>query len=261
MRKVRGVAVDIRGVDDDRPPLVLLHGLTFDHTMWEPALAELESIDADRRVVSFQLPGHGESDPLPSYALDLVADAVHDAVVELGLSAPVMVGHSLSGALVGVYGARHDVAGIVNVDQPLDIGPFVAIMHSIGEQLRGPAFPSMWQVFADSWHVEDLPPSAQEIVRGTCDPRQDLVVGYWRDAMERDPAEMEQFVTDTLATLREKRTRVRAVFGAVEQAALEHMREHVPQAEIDVWPDSGHFPHLAHPDQFAAILAATAAWR
>jgi pimeloyl-ACP methyl ester carboxylesterase len=34
----------------------------------------------------------------------------------------------------------------------------------------------------------------------------------------------------------------------------------MPTASIEVWPGSGHFPHLAHPDRLAARLAATAKW-
>jgi pimeloyl-ACP methyl ester carboxylesterase len=36
--------------------------------------------------------------------------------------------------------------------------------------------------------------------------------------------------------------------------------EVLPQAVITVLPDSGHFPHLAHPDRFAECLATTAHW-
>ena len=59
--QVAGLAVDTYGIDDGRPPLVLLHGLTYDRTMWRPALDELRRRDADRRVVSIDLPGHGGS--------------------------------------------------------------------------------------------------------------------------------------------------------------------------------------------------------
>ena len=37
-----GLAADIAGHADRRPPLVFLHGLTFDRTMWRPALIELQ---------------------------------------------------------------------------------------------------------------------------------------------------------------------------------------------------------------------------
>ena len=49
--------------DDDygaRPPLVLLHGLTFDR-LRRPSPAELRRIDPGRRVLALDLPGHGTS--------------------------------------------------------------------------------------------------------------------------------------------------------------------------------------------------------
>ena len=46
---------------DTRPPIVLLHGLTFDRTMWGPALSQLERIDPGRRTLTLDLPGHGQS--------------------------------------------------------------------------------------------------------------------------------------------------------------------------------------------------------
>jgi pimeloyl-ACP methyl ester carboxylesterase len=51
----------LEGEPDHRPPLILLHGLTFDHTMWRLALAELRQLDPGRRVFAMDLPGHGGS--------------------------------------------------------------------------------------------------------------------------------------------------------------------------------------------------------
>ena len=34
--------------------------------------------------------------------------------------------------------------------------------------------------------------------------------------------------------------------------------EAAPHATVEVWADSGHFPHIAHPARFAGRLAATA---
>jgi pimeloyl-ACP methyl ester carboxylesterase len=51
--------------DDDyygaRPPLVLLHGLTFGRSLGRPSLAELRRIDPRRRILTLDLPGHGTS--------------------------------------------------------------------------------------------------------------------------------------------------------------------------------------------------------
>ena len=88
------LVADSSGSPDGRPPLVFLHGLTFNRTSWRPVLDELDAIDPDRRIVAFDLPGHGDSRPLPIHDAEVVVAAVRGAVEAAGLDAPVMVGHS-----------------------------------------------------------------------------------------------------------------------------------------------------------------------
>ncbi len=61
------LAGDLTGEPDRRPPLVLLHGLTFDRTSWHPARAELATLDLGKQVLALDLPGHGESPAWASY--------------------------------------------------------------------------------------------------------------------------------------------------------------------------------------------------
>lgn len=124
-----GLAADLTGTDDSRPPLVLLHGLSFDRTMWRPALAELERIDPGRRVLALDLPGHGESPDAPQRDPEQVMHAVHAAVTEAGLAAPVVVGHSLGAVLATFYAANFPCPAAVNVDQTLIVEPFLRVLH------------------------------------------------------------------------------------------------------------------------------------
>src|SRR5260370_28966483 len=94
------LAGDLDGEPDHGSPLVLVHGLTFDRTMWRPALAELALVDARRRVVAVDLPGHGESDDRENYDIDSVVAILHRVVEEAGVDRPVMVGHSIGAVVV-----------------------------------------------------------------------------------------------------------------------------------------------------------------
>jgi pimeloyl-ACP methyl ester carboxylesterase len=258
---VAGLAIDDQGSSDRRPPLVLLHGLTFDRRMWGPALAELRALDPGRRVLAIDLPGHGESPAWPSYDVESVAEGVHRVVEDRQLESPVVVGHSISAVIATVYGARYPTRGIVNVDQSLQFAPFAGFVRSLADQLRGPAFPDIWKMFAASMHIELLPDTAQELVRSTCHARQDLVLGYWRDLLERPLDELSEFADEGLTAVRRSSVRYLVVAGT----ELGHdyqvwLNERLPGAAVIVWPGSGHFPHLAYPERFAECLAATAQW-
>jgi pimeloyl-ACP methyl ester carboxylesterase len=259
MKTVAGLAVDDAGRRDDRPPLVLLHGLTFDRSMWQPALAELDRIDPGRRTLAIDLPGHGASAERASYDIESVAGAVREAVDELGADRPVIVGHSLAAIVATVYAAQFPTRGVVNVDQPLQTAPFAGFLQSIAQQLRGPSFPAMWQQFAASMHAELLPPEAQHLVTSTSTPRQDLVLGYWREVLDRPISELVDRTNEGLAALRAANVRYLIVAGAeLEPDYRLWLDEVLPNANVTVLAGSGHFPHLAHPDRFAQLLAQTA---
>jgi len=57
-------------------------------------------------------------------------------------------------------------------------------------------------MFYDSFHVELLPPAAQDLVRATCRPRQQVVLGYWRQLLEQPIAQITAMVEQTTDTLR-----------------------------------------------------------
>ncbi len=256
-----GLAVDDYGTSDERPPLVLLHGLTFDRTMWRPALGVLSRTQSERRALAFDLPGHGQSAPQESYRMDDVVASVHRVIEEAGLRAPVLVGHSIGAIVATIYATRHPTSGVVNVDQPLQTAGFAEFLHSLAEQLQGPAFPSIWNGFLASMHIERLPPDAQELLRATSTPQQALVLGYWDDILAQPASAMDASFESVQAALRSAGLPYLIVAGDdVDDAYREWLHQVLPQAMITVLPGSGHFPQLAHPAAFAACLADTAKW-
>src|SRR3954463_7988941 len=86
------LAGDDYGTADERPPVVLLHGLSYDRSQWQPLLTELAALDPDRRILTLDLPGHGESARSTRYGLIEAATAVHRRVTAAGLRSPVVVG-------------------------------------------------------------------------------------------------------------------------------------------------------------------------
>jgi pimeloyl-ACP methyl ester carboxylesterase len=173
----------LEGGPDQRAPLILLHGLTFDRTMWRPAVAELRKIDPGRRILAVDLPGHGGSPAWLSYDVDSIAEGVRRAAVAAKLRSPVIVGHSTAAVIATVYAGRYPARGVVNVDQWLQIEPVIRLAQSLAHQIRGPGSPAAWETFEASMHIELLPPAARELLRSARYVRQDLIAGYWRELL------------------------------------------------------------------------------
>jgi pimeloyl-ACP methyl ester carboxylesterase len=166
--------------------LVFLHGLTFDRRMWGPVL---DALPSGQRAIAFDLPGHGGSGPLPRHGLAVVAEAIHAAVLDLGLDAPIVVGHSNGGRLATIYAAVHPAAAVVSVDAPMRLEPFAQLLRSLRAQLSGDRFAEAWAIFQDSWHLELLPAEARALLRAGDRPGDDalrrLVLSYHADLLER----------------------------------------------------------------------------
>jgi pimeloyl-ACP methyl ester carboxylesterase len=100
------------------PPLVLLHGWPQTSRAWLPVAPSLA--DAGYTVIAPDLPGLGESDPLPvGYGKDAVADALRALVRGLVGEGPLrVVGHDIGGMVAFSWGRTHpeEIARLVIVD-------------------------------------------------------------------------------------------------------------------------------------------------
>jgi len=257
-----GLAGDDLGQSDDRPSLVLLHGLTFDRTMWRPALSELEAIDPGRRALGLDLPGHGESPMAASYSMQSVVERVHAAIVDADLDSPVVVGHSGSAGVAGLYAAMHPTRGVISVEGAMDVGAFARMAQSLEPVLRGPGFDDVWaRITANVFGLDEVTPEVRAFVLATSKPNQEVVLGYWQDLFDRSPQELDAMVSQGAAAIRGSGVRYVSVIGhdpSPENVAW--LQANLPGARNLVWPNSGHFPHLAHPRAFAELLAETSIW-
>lgn len=90
---------------DDRLPIVFLHGVGSDKSVWRP---QLDRFGEERRAIAFDYPGYGDSDPAPEETTrDDYAAAILDAMRALGVDRAHICGLSLGGV---VAIAMHDAA-------------------------------------------------------------------------------------------------------------------------------------------------------
>jgi pimeloyl-ACP methyl ester carboxylesterase len=100
----------------DAPPVVLLHGASGN--LADMRLALGERLAARYRVILIDRPGHGWSDR-PGGRADASparqAALIHQALMRIGISQPIIVGYSWSGALATAYALAYpqDLSGVV----------------------------------------------------------------------------------------------------------------------------------------------------
>ena len=234
-------------------PTLFVHGITESGRAWAPIISRLK----DRRVITLDLRGHGESSKAPAYDLAAMAgDVVAVLQATVGSEPAHLVGHSLGAMVVTAVGAALPVASVVNVDQSLRLGEFKAQLDAMAADLGTPA--SFESTLAQHFH-EIAGSLMSDAVRTTLTNLrrldQDVVLGIWSMSMAVSTDELNAVVEEALGGYAGKPTPYLTVFGnAPEAGYAEWISQHVPGARMELWTEHGHHPHLLDPERFVATL-------
>lgn len=239
------LAYDERGAGD--PPLVLIHGWCCDHGYFTP---QADHFSHRHRTVSVDLRGHGASDAPPgAYDMRSLADDVAWLSGELGLSRPVLVGHSMGGLVALNVAAHHpDVpAAVVLLDSPL-LPPDALVSNLPGtlKDLRGPGYRAFQRGFVDGQLFLETDDAARRrrIVDGMSASPQHVMASCFE----------EMFAFDHALTL--AACRVPLLYVAAENllSDLGRLRAACPHGAIGQTVGVGHFHQLEAPEQVNPMI-------
>jgi pimeloyl-ACP methyl ester carboxylesterase len=119
--------------------------------------------------------------------------------------------------------------------------------------LRGPAFDQVWPNIENSLGLDRIPEPARTLVLDRHKVKQDVVLGYWDQVLNTDPAELQAWTDDVAARIQ---IPCLAVFGRPATDGERERLGRMPDAQIEDWAGDGHFVHLVDPQRFAARLQA-----
>jgi len=229
-------------------PVVFLHGLTFDRTMWRPIIERLgEGVCS----IAFDLPGHGDTAGEPC-DLHEAAARVNSALGSLGIDEPLIVGHSISSGIASIYAASYPVCGLVNVEGTFDIRPTAGLVRRLEPMLRSDRFADAFAPYQQSMGFEHVLEPLRTQTLESQEIRQEVVLGYWEQLFRDDPRELQREVDAGMTSIDAP---CLCVFGrSLSDDERTYLDDHLSDLQIEEWPDRGHLVHLAEPDRFAARL-------
>ncbi len=250
------------------PALLLLHGLGCDHTTWLPVINQL----AGRyTVVAPDLLGHGSSaKPRADYSLGGYANGMRDLLTVLDIDKVTVVGHSFGGgvAMQFAYQFPERTERMVLV-APGGLGPEVtplirAVTLPGFEQVMGAAtLPGVRQLGTTTLRAlsrtglsatRDFAEVA-EIIDSFKDPRARAAIRHVVRAVVDLKGQIVTMVDRAYLT---EMMPMLVVWGEQDHVIPVSHAENVvaiaPGAVVEILPNSGHFPHKDHPQQFVKIL-------
>ena len=230
---------EVNGVAGDRTPVLLTHGYSATAEMWQP---NLEALGARRRVITWDIRGHGRSDSPEDQALYSAELSVADmeAILEAtGAQKAVVGGLSLGGYLSLAFHLRYpervvalmlfDTGPGFKRDEPREAWNRTAEATAAGYETRG----------------LDALPNRPEVGRSTHRGAAGLAKAARGILVQHDARVIESLSSITVPTL--------VVVGALDTpflAATDYMAAKVPGAVKVVIEDAGHASNIDQPEAF-----------
>ncbi|KAB2684800.1 MULTISPECIES: acetoin dehydrogenase dihydrolipoyllysine-residue acetyltransferase subunit [Brucella/Ochrobactrum group] len=240
-------AVWLREGEAGRLPVVLLHGFAADLNSWRGLFA---GASLGRPILALDLPGHGNSPRIVPENIDEIAVAVEATLESLGVSACLLVGHSLGGAVATVLAAR----GIVDVRSLLlissgGLGPQINgafIKGLVGAKSEASIVPWLKLLVADENHL------TKPFINATVAQAADTELRNTQEAIgARFFADGTQTfeVRSSIAALAMP---VRLIFGAEDRVIpVAHAHGLPGKVGVHIFAGCGHMPQI---EERAAVL-------
>ncbi|MEW2354929.1 alpha/beta hydrolase [Spirillospora sp. NPDC029432] len=239
------------------PPLLLIHGSGASGSTWNPVVPALA---ARHHLIRVDLPGCGQSPPVPSYDVPEQAGQVAAILDDLGLDHITAVGHSSGGYVAtSLAEQRPDlVSSLALISSGPSPDALLAQPLPLRVLMAPPLGPLLWSRRSDAMIRKgmsavcnlpvDIPDEVVADARG-------ITYRTFRAVLRRNGAYIaERSVPERLAALD---IPVLVLFGAADrrwEPSSAHQYDAVPNARVEQVPDVGHLPMFEAPETTSRLL-------
>ncbi len=238
--EANGLRLHYTRTGGNQPPLLLTHGFSDDGLCWTPVA---EQLAADYDVIMLDARGHGRSDgPEEGYGSVEHATDVAGVITALGLTRPVVLGHSMGAATaIALAGLYPELPGAILLEDPpawwLDVAPPMLDRRArFGERIVALKRKTREELLADQriqsprWSEAELQPWADAKLRLSFNVlNRDVAAPLdWRATVSRITCPTLLITADPAQG---------AIVTAEGAAAFQTL---LPQAQVAHIPDAGH---------------------
>lgn len=238
-------------------PLVLIHAFPLNHTLWNP---QVQALSAKHRVISYDIRGHGESDVGDGqYTIELFVDDLIDLLDRLKIEKTILCGLSMGGYIALRALERHPerFSALVLCDTRSEADSNEAkIKRSAGLRLlkeKGVPF------FAEEFVKQAFAPGTFKTNPGVVQTVKEMI-------LKNPPLGIGGALlalasrTDTTESLKQIKIPTLVLVGEKDQITpppvVLAMKEKIPDAQMHVIPQAGHFSNFENPAEFNRRLVA-----
>ena len=235
--------------EGDRTPIVFLHGVGSDKSVWRP---QLNHFGEQRRTIAFDYPGYGDSDPAPEGTTrDDLAGAILAAMTELGVEKAHVCGLSLGGVIA------------------------IALHHAWPERVASLILADTFADHPDGQAIYDRSVAASANMRAFADARVDVLMAQPADPAVRsevietmariDPAAYlvgagSVWLADQRERVHDIRVPTLVLCGAEDKitppALSTALQRLIPGSQYQAIARAGHLSNLEQPEAFNTVVGA-----
>ena len=236
-------------------PVLFIHGLTWDHTLWDH---QVEALSGSYRCIAVDLIGHGQTPDVDhEYSFFDLADYLAGFLDALGIERAHVVGLSMGGMTAMPLALEHPgkvrSLALLDTDAKAEAAETVAAYHGLGNAIISAGWAAVAEPVAEilfgAPYLSD-PARKTAVIEKLCGNQQEPVAGRaLRTVTNR---------TDLLPRLGSIGVPTVVIVGELDSATTpdkaEAIAAAIPGARLVKVPDAGHHSPLENPEVVTAAL-------